>query len=333
MVVLWRCRHSLVGSCVGAVAAAFAVSGILAPRHAEAQPLRREFTELHLGVAVRVVLYAPDDADARSAARAAFERIAALEDIMSDYRPASEVRRLVAAPPGQRVALSPELCTVLGAALEMARATDGAYDPTVGPLVELWRTARRTGRLPSERELSLSRAKVGWRRVQLDTAACAATIDVPGVQLDLGGIAKGFILDEALAVLAAHGIARALLEAGGDIVVGAPPPGKPGWRVGVPHADPVLVSRAAAISHAAISTSGDTEQFIEIGGERYSHIVDPRTGLGATSGALVTVIAPRGIIADALATALAVMGAGEGDGLLRGYPEVIGVRASERKTK
>jgi thiamine biosynthesis lipoprotein len=160
--------------------------------------------------------------------------------------------------------------------------------------------------------------------VRLDRASCVATLE-PGTELDLGGVAKGYIIDQALAVLRRRGLSTAMIEAGGDIVVGDPPPGARGWRISVPHDDPALSARAAALVNAAISTSGDAEQFVEIGGRRYSHIVDPRTGLGSTTRALATVIAPRGAIADALATALAVVGAEGAAALLERSPESMGV--------
>lgn len=288
---------------------------------------RHDFTEVHLGVPVRVVLYAADDATARAAARAAFARIAALEDKMSDYRPASEVRRLEARP-GAWVAVSVELYAVLARAVEVAATSEGGFDPTAGPVVALWREVRRTGRLPSAAALDSARALVGWRRLELDEGRQAVRLAAPGMRLDLGGIAKGFILDAALAELRAHGVTSALLEAGGDIVVGDPPPGKAGWRVDVPGAEAALAARAAALVRAAIATSGPTEQFVEIAGTRYSHVVDPRTGWALADGAAATVIAPDGATADALATALTVLDTGGRARLLARYPGVIaGVRA------
>jgi thiamine biosynthesis lipoprotein len=294
-----------------------------------AQSVRREFTELHMGVAVRIVLYAPNDSTAREAARAAFARIAALEAIMSDYRPASELRRLSGAAPGRPIAISAEMCDVLRRALEIARASGGGFDPTIGPLVALWRDTRRTGALPAADELAPARSRVGWRRVHLDGSACTVALE-PGTQLDLGGIAKGYIVDQALATLAERGVGSALIEAGGDIVVGDAPPGTRGWRIAVPHADPSLATRAASLVNAAISTSGDSEQFVEIGGRRYSHIIDPRTGVGTTAGTLATVIARDGATADALATALAVLGPSGSAELIGRHPSAIAaVRSTE----
>lgn len=283
--------------------------------------VRREFTAVHLGVPVRIVLYAPDDTVARGAARAAFARIGALEDKMSDYRPASEVRDLERRP-GEWVPVSPALFDVLARAMGVAEASAGAFDPTAGPLVALWRETRRTGRLPDAAALDSVRALVGWRHLGLDSARRAVRLAVPGMRLDLGGIAKGYILDAARAVLAAHGITRVLVEAGGDLVVGDPPPGTAGWRIEVPAADSAFAARAGALANAAVATSGPTEQFVRIDGTRYSHVVDPRTGHALANGVLVTVIAPDGATADGLATALSVLDARQRDALLTRYPAV-----------
>jgi FAD:protein FMN transferase len=307
-------RHGLVVVTLSSVA----VAG------AGAQPLvRREFRELHMGMAVRVVLYAPDERAARDAARAAFDRIAALEDIMSDYRPSSEVRRLTTTPPGTRARLSEHLCAVLAVALDIAKASDGAFDPTVGPLVDVWRRVRERKRLPEPVALEAARRRVGWQKVHLDRSACTALLETGDMRLDLGGVAKGYILERARDVLRQRGITRTLLEAGGDIVVGDPPPDADGWHIGVTTTDLLLVARTKALSNAALSTSGDTEQFSEIAGVRYSHIVDPRTGLGVTSRAMAWVIADDAALADALATTFTIVSDSARARLLMQFPSVL----------
>lgn len=286
------------------------------------QSVRREYVELHMGVGVRIVLYASDDGAARRAARAAYDRIVALEDIMSDYRPQSEVRRL-AERAGEAVPVSEHLFTVLARALDLSRRSNGAFDPTVGPFVELWRAVRRTGRLPAQPELDAARARVGWEKVRLDSAARTVRLEAGGMRLDLGGIAKGYILDQALAELRRNGVTRALLEAGGDIVAGDAPPGRSGWRVTVPAGGPAIAARAKALAHAALATSGDTEQFVVVDGVRYSHVVDPRTGLGVTGRRQATVVASDGLTADGLATALVLLDDSATAALLREFPAVV----------
>jgi thiamine biosynthesis lipoprotein len=251
------------------------------------------------------VLYAPDDRRARAAARAAFDRIARLEDVMSDWRAGSELRRLERRP-GVWVPVSRPLFAVLARAVDVARASDGAFDPTAGPLVALWREARRSRRLPSAAAVDSARALVGWRRIALDPRRRRVRLAAPGMRLDLGGIAKGYILGDALGALRARGVTRALVEAGGDVVAGDAPPRARGWRVETAGADAGVARRAAALVRAAVSTSGPTAQFVEIGGARYSHVVDPRTGLALRNARAATVVARDGATADALSTALTV---------------------------
>src|SRR5947207_1703264 len=186
-----------------------------------------------------------------------------------------------------------------------------------------WRRARRTGRLPSRVELDSAARRVGWRKVRADSATRSIRLDTAGMGLDLGGIAKGYILDQALLVLGRHGVTRALIQAGGDIVAGDPPPGLPGWRVDVPGAGPTVRARATALVRAALSRSGDTEQFVIVAGVRYSHIVDPRTGVGLTSRRQAAVVAGDGLTADGLATALTVLDDAGQAALLRAYPGVV----------
>jgi FAD:protein FMN transferase len=275
---------------------------------------RFEFRQIHMGVQTRIVLYAPSEADAVAAATHAFRRIAVLDSIMSDYRADSELSRLVSAAGGPPVSVSRELFHVVSRAQQLARLSDGAFDITAGPWVRQWRQARRSGALASPDERHAAARRVGWQHIRLDSAARTIQLLLPGMQLDLGGIGKGYAADEAVAVLRAHGVDRALVEMGGDIVVSGPPPGECGWSIRLPNAsaDPAPVR----LAHAAVSSSGDVEQFVEIGGERFSHIVDPRTGLGLRDRIAVTVIAPDGITADALSTLLSVLGAERGRSLL-----------------
>ena len=299
---------------------------------AQTQPQRFEYSEVAMGVRARIVLYASDEATAQQAARAAYDRIAALEDIMSDYRPTSELSRLSAKAGGPAVKVSPELLFILTKSQEFARRSDGAFDVTVGPVVKLWRKARKSGQMPSKDELAAARKLVGWRKLHIGSlpnpprSGEGVKLDTPGMQLDLGGIAKGYACDEAIRVLKHRGIASALVEMGGDIVVSNAPPDKEGWQIEIANA----TERQAILSNAAVSSSGDTEQYVEIGGKRYSHIADPRTGLGLTDRIAVTVIAPNGVTSDGLSTAISVLGDKRGRTLAHTYP---GVNAYIRRGK
>jgi len=279
---------------------------------------RFQYTEVHMGMQARIVVYAPDEPRARRAASAAFRRIAALDATLSDYRRDSELMRLCDHAGKGPVKVSADLFRVLSRAQELAKWSDGAFDVTCGPVVALWRQARRTGRLPSDADRQAALKLVGWRNVVLHPSRREVELKMPGMRLDMGGIAKGYACDAAMKEIRWYGLRRAMVEMGGDLVVGDPPPGKAGWAIEMPNVeDPV--DRVQYLSNVAVSTSGDTEQFVEIGGKRYSHIVDPRTGMGLTSRVAVTVIARRGEISDGLSTALSVLGEDAGRELARRF--------------
>jgi FAD:protein FMN transferase len=286
--------------------------GLLALMASVAQPPSRavgpyEFSQVHMGLPVRIVIHAPDEGRARSAAQAAFARIAVLDQMMSDYRPDSELRRLETRV-GGAVVVSPELFAVVRRAVDVSHATDGAFDPTVAPLVSLWREARRSGRMPGRESLERARALVGCHHLELDANRSSIRLRAAGVRLDLGGIAKGYILQEALRTLRTQGVTRAMVESGGDIVVGDAPPNREGWTIDVAGADAAFRERASRLTNVALSTSGPTMQFVVIDGVRYSHVIDPRTGIAVTSPTVAYVIAKDAATADALATALTIVG-------------------------
>lgn len=273
---------------------------------------RFDYTEIHMGVEARVVLHAPDAATAWHAARAAFDRIAELDSVMSDYRPDSELMRVCADGGTGGRAISADLHRVLRRAGEISAASGGAFDVTVGPLTRLWRDARRAGALPEPASIADAMHRAGYEHLVVADTTPAIEFLLPGMLLDLGGIGKGFAADEALAVLAAAGHARSLVDIGGDIAFGDAPPGEAGWPV-TSAAEPARLLRLA---NCGIATSGDTEQFVEIGGIRYSHIVDPATGAGLTNRLAVTVIAADATTADALASAVSVLGLRRGRALV-----------------
>jgi len=284
-------------------------------RTAAIEPLTRyEFAQVHMGTQVRIVLYSAARAAADEAASAAFARIAALDQALSDYRESSELMEVSRRAGSGPVAVGDDLFRVLRAAREIADRSDGAFDVTVGPLSVLWRHARREGALPDAADLAAARARVGRDKLAIDDRRRTVTLTTKGMQLDLGGIAKGFAADEAAAVLGRCGIDRALIAAGGDIVVRDAPPGRDGWRIAVAAIEGADRPPAGFITlrNAAVSTSGDSEQFAVIGGVRRSHIIDPRTGLALSGRRSVTIVAPTGMTADALATAVSVMGGPDG---------------------
>ncbi|MFO0805796.1 MAG: FAD:protein FMN transferase [Gemmataceae bacterium] len=260
-----------------------------------------------MGTVFRIVLYAESREAADAAAKAAFARVAELDGVMSDYKKDSELMKLCATS-GRAVPVSADLFNVLQKAEEMSKLSDGAFDVTVGPVVQLWRHARRTQQLPEKDELAAAMAKVGWRNVQLDQKNRTVKLLKPGMQLDLGGIAKGYAADATLTVLREkHGIQSALVAAAGDITCGDAPPDKPAWDVDIAPIAKGQKPRSLKLANAAVSTSGDLEQFVEIAGLRYSHIVDPKTGLGLTGRRSITVIAKHGVTADSMTKAVMLL--------------------------
>lgn len=258
-----------------------------------------------MGTEARIVLYATDSATAHVAATAAFARIRELDRSLSDYRDDSQVAGVAAAAGGPPVRVGEDLVVVLLNALALAEETDGAFDVTAGPLVALWREARRTGRLPDSSAIREALARVGWQHVQVDSTALTVRLGLPGMRLDLGGIGKGYAVDEALRTLYHLRVSRALVSLGGEIAVGRAPPGQQGWLIQIEHAD--AANRQLWLERAAVSSSGPAEQYVDIGGVRWSHVVDPRTGWALTTDVVATVVAPDGMRADAWATAVTVL--------------------------
>jgi thiamine biosynthesis lipoprotein len=290
------------------------------------QPLlkRFEFQSPHMGTVFTIQLYATSAAVAEAAATAAFRRVAGLERVMSDYQADSELMQLCDQGYGKPVSVSEDLFRVLQVSQGYADLSDGAFDVTVGPYVRLWRFSRKRKTLPSQLELQKGREEVGWKKMRLE----------PGMKLDLGGIGKGYAADEALKILKGKGVNRALVAASGDIAIGEPPPGETGWVLGIGAIDaPAQVARTVLLKNAGISTSGDTEQFVEIGGVRYSHIVNTKTGLGLTNRLQATIIGPDATTTDALDTTVSVMGVERGLKFVDTLPHVSAVISTKQDGK
>jgi thiamine biosynthesis lipoprotein len=273
--------------------------------------VRYEYQRPEMGMPFRIVLFASEKAVADRAAEAAFQRIQRLNDIMSDYDPDSELSKLSrTSGQGKEVVVSKNLWFVLNRGQTLAERSGGAFDVTVGPYVNLWRRARRQQELPDPARLAQARQAVGYKHVRLNPSRHTVELLVPNMRLDLGGIAKGYAVGEALKVLRTQGVDRAMVEGGGDLAVSEPPPGKKSWRVELSSLDATNAppARFLALKNRAISTSGDLYQRLEIDGIRYSHIVDPRTGVGLTNHCVVNVIAPDSITADSLTKVVSVLG-------------------------
>jgi thiamine biosynthesis lipoprotein len=296
----------VIGICWGALTwgvASAAAAGDTTPR-------RYEFTEIHMAAPVKLALYSDNEGAANRAAQAVYARFAELNRVLSDYDPESELSRLShSSPHATAVPVSDPLWLLLERSYQLSEETAGAFDVTVGPLVRLWRRARRQGEFPSDERLNDARAAVGYQSMKLDPKRHTAQLLRPKMQLDLGGIAMGYAVDEGMAILKQHGITSAMIDASGDIGVSNPPPGKRGWRLGlVPLEMNGPPTKFLLLANAAVTTSGDAFQFVELAGKRYSHIVDPKTGLGMTDHSAVTVVAPDCMTADSLATAISALG-------------------------
>jgi thiamine biosynthesis lipoprotein len=237
-------------------------------------------------------------------------------EALSDWMPESEVRRLPAAA-GAVTPVGADLGAALEASLRWNALTGGAFDPTVGALTKLWRTARRAGQVPSADDSAAARARCGAPHVRFDPRTRTYAADIDGLELDFGGIGQGMAADAALAVLRARGITSALVDLSGDIAVGDAPPGRDAWRVELD--DPwhtVLL-----LENAAVTTSGDRFQHLDVATgaaqpARLSHIIDPATGEPLRNRVEVTAVARTATDADALATSLCVMGPERGRALL-----------------
>jgi thiamine biosynthesis lipoprotein len=267
---------------------------------------RHSYSRVAMGCEARIVLYARDADAATRAAEAAFARIEAVEAALSDWREDSEVARLQRAAGLGPQAAGADLRGCLERAVELARATDGAFDPTIGALTQAWRRARREQRAPTPEELEQARALVGLRHLVLH-ADGRIELATPGVRLDFGAIGKGWACDRALETLASHGIESALVEIGGDLACGAPPPGRAGWLVGAGNGADDEDARFV-VAHRGVATSGDDHQGFVLDGRRRSHIVRPSDGEALVDTRRATVVARTGADADALATIVELLG-------------------------
>lgn len=273
---------------------------------------RHTFQSFHMGSMFTIVVYAGERSLAEKASNAAFDRIEELNSIMSDYMEDSELNRLSRrSGSGEEVQVSEPLFEVMKEAKRVSEMTDGLFDVTIGPLTKYWREIRAMSEpaLPEADTLKNLLDRVGYQYVKLDESRQTVELLKPGMRLDLGGIAKGYAAEEALNVLEQFGIRSALVDAGGDMAVGAPPPGSGYWEVALPKGQVDGEKRYITLNlyETNVTTSGDMYQYVEIDGQRYSHILNPRTGLGVTDPIQATVVAGRGVLADALASAVALM--------------------------
>jgi thiamine biosynthesis lipoprotein len=252
----------------------------------------------------------PDAAVLPGIVGAALDEIDRVDRLMSHYRRDSPLSRLNREAASGPVAVAPELLEFLDVCLRWSRESDGAFDVTVGPLMKAWGFFRDEGRVPGEAELARVRSVVGCRHVELDAAAGTVRFDSPGVELDPGGIGKGYAVDRVVSLLRQRGIVAALVNLGGSSVYGlGAPPGKISWEIGIQDpTDPARVALTVALRDRALSVSGGYQRFFEKNGVTYAHIMDPRTGRPVQGLLSVAVLSDRATDGDALDDVFFVQG-------------------------
>ncbi len=276
---------------------------------ARAQWKRFSFTESKMGSPLSLIIYETSAGKAQATANRSYMLVDSLVEIYSDYIEKSELNLLSrSSGSGQWIKVSPAMLDILLHSRKAYRLSNGAFDITTGPLVRRWRIARREKTLPEARELEALRATTGFNHIRICKHKSTVKLKKPGMQLDLGGIAQGYIAGKILELIRNSGAHAALVDVSGDIVAFGHPPEKSGWTIGIniPEQEEIL-PRQILLKNAAVSTSGDVYQYLEVDGKRYSHIVDPKTGYGLTNQRNVTVIARDPVTADWMSTACSIL--------------------------
>jgi len=273
--------------------------------------------QLVMGTFARVVVVAENQGAGKECIQAALAEIHKVDELMSDYRSESEISRVNKEAFEHAVEVSESTYEVLQRSVEFSELTAGAFDVTVGPLMDLFHNAEKDAAAPSEEQIAEAMSKVGFEKLKLDSQNRTVRFAVEGMRLDLGGIAKGYAIDKAIEAARRCGATGAMIDIGGDIrCFGSPPEGREHWLIGVQDPNSAMEGIAGGkllltlkVTNAAVATSGDYRQFVLIEGKRRSHIMDRKTGTSSEGLSSVTIIAKNATDADALATAVSVMGA------------------------
>jgi thiamine biosynthesis lipoprotein len=292
---------------LGTTASLVAIPGA---RAQDLPPSCHEESRVAMGCTCTVRVCGGEEAVRRAAAAAALDEVDRLDRLMSHYRPDSPLSRLNREAARGPVAVPPELVDVLDVCLRWSRESDGAFDVTVGPLMRAWGFFQDEGRVPGKEELVRALEVVGHRHVLLDRNAATVRFDRAGVELDLGGIGKGYALDRAVAVLRGRGVASALVNLGGSSVygLGAPPSGT-GWEIGIEDPlDPSRIATTVSLRERALSVSGGYGRSFEEDGVAWVHVLDSRTGRPVRGVLSVAVLSESGTDGDALDNVLFVLG-------------------------
>ena len=318
---LRRRRGFLLFMLIAVIIAGLAVFFVLAAHRGAAGGKPLAYRELLMDTGVDLQIYSSGAREGEQVKKALFDEMKRLERLLSYRDSESEVAKINRAAGKKPVAVSPETVEVIREALAYGEISGGAFDPTIAPLLELWGFQEGDYRVPGPEELREAAGAVDYRLVEAEETS--VRLARPGMALDLGGIAKGYIVDRGLDLLKRRGISHALINAGGDVgILGPKADGSP-WRVGVKHPrNETLLAVIPWDRRGAIVTSGDYERFFEKDGVRYHHILDSQTGAPAHALTSVTVVAPTAVQADALSTAIFVLGPERGLALVEELPGV-----------
>jgi len=281
------------------------------------------FEQPKMGSPFTITIFSNDSSAAANAAIAAFKKVDSLNEILSDYIDQSEINRLSrSSGKGKYVQVSAPLFDILKRSVEAAQRSEGSFDITMGPIVQLWRSARKNNQLPAADSIQLALAKTGYKHIHLDNINQSVLLDKEGMRLDIGGIGKGYVANEALKVLKKSGFSQAMVNAGGKIVTGDAPGSANGWLIGInlPGEKNLLMPALLSLQNMAVATSGDLYQNLSINGKKYSHIINPKTGMGLTHGRNVTAIAQDAATADWLSTACSVLSVSKSIDLVEKIP-------------
>ncbi|MCI0663439.1 MAG: FAD:protein FMN transferase, partial [Acidobacteria bacterium] len=272
--------------------------------------VRYEDSRISMACTYTIVVYGHREQDLGRIVNAAFDEVDRIDRLMSHYKPESPLSEINREAAKRPVKVERELFDFISECINYSRESDGAFDITVGPLMKAWGFFRGEGRMPTDAEIAKARDGVGYQHVKLDDKAGTVLFDMAGVELDLGGIAKGYAVDRAVTLLKQHGIERALINACGSTIYGlGAPPNEKTWEVQIQ--DPVDQSKVATtvrLNNQALSVSGSYVKFFEIDGVRFSHIMDPRTGRPVQGLLSVAVITGSGRAGDALDNVFYVWG-------------------------
>lgn len=291
------------------------------------------FREKKMGSPFIITIYGNDSISIQQVANLAFQKADSLNSIFSDYMYDSELNQLSrSSGSGDYIPVSRPLFDILKLSQKASRYSHGAFDVTIGPIVRIWRNARRQHNFPDTSAINDALEKVSYRYLHLKKEQQSVRLEKPGMRLDLGGIAKGYVAQAILNFIKKKGYPMVMVNAGGDLVVGKAPPQRNGWLIGIeiPESKTGFLNKLLLLNHKAVATSGDVYQHLDWNGKQYSHIINPKTGIGVTTLRNVTIIANDGATADWLASACSILSLKEAFQLVKQFPET-GLLIAEKR--